>query len=107
MDGQLEAVRQDIRSVQERIIKYEQDLAAAKEARNGEQERLLFQLLVGLQEEKNILLRGQAPGKHCLELVMYLTNLCFHHVPLHSVNDSILWVLLLHMIQKGCLSRLV
>ena len=68
-------VRQDIRSVKDEIVKTKQDLAAAQQAKNGEQERLLFQLLLslnnqlsGLQEEKNILLRGQAPGitKHCL-----------------------------------------
>ncbi|KAL3158676.1 hypothetical protein ABBQ32_011418 [Trebouxia sp. C0010 RCD-2024] len=70
MDGQLEAVRQDIGSVKDKIVKTKQDLAAAKEARNEEQERLFFQLLLslnnqlsGLQEEKNILLRSQAPSQ--------------------------------------------
>ena len=83
MDSQLEAVQRRVRTVEGKIVNTEQDLAAAKEdlaaakaAKNREQERLLFQLLLslnnrlsGLQEEKNILLREQAPGKHCLELV--------------------------------------
>ena len=83
MDSQLEAVRQDIRSVKDELVEIKQDLAAAKKAKNAEQERKLFDLLLslnnqlsglhnqlsGLQEEKKILLRGQAPGKPCLQLV--------------------------------------
>ncbi len=76
MDSQLEAVRQDIGSVKDEVVKTKQDLAAAKEARNGEQERLFFQLLLslnnrlsGLQEKENIILRSQAPSKPCLQLV--------------------------------------
>jgi len=76
MDSQLEAVRQDIRGVKEKIVRTEQNLAAAEQAGNKEKERSLFELLLslnnqlsGLQEKENILLRSQAPGKHCLELV--------------------------------------
>ena len=76
MGSQLEAVRQDIRSVKDELVEIKQDLAAAKKAKNAQQERKLFDLLLclnnqlsGLQEEKNILLRGQAPGKPCLQLV--------------------------------------
>ena len=76
MDGQLEAVRQDIGSVKDKIVKTEQDLAAAKEAKNGDREKSLFDMLLslnnqlsGLQEEKNILLRSQAPSKPCFQLV--------------------------------------
>ncbi len=65
MDGQLEPVRQDIRNVQERIVKYEEKLAAAERAGNMEEEKPLLDLLRGLQEEKNILLRSQAPSKPC------------------------------------------
>ncbi|KAL3144260.1 hypothetical protein ABBQ32_004033 [Trebouxia sp. C0010 RCD-2024] len=68
MESQLEAVRQDIRSVKGKIVDIEQDLAIAKQAKNEEQERKLFDMLLilnnqlsGLQEEKNILLRSQAP----------------------------------------------
>ena len=76
MNGQLEAVRQDIGSVKDDIIKTKQDLAVAEQAGNKDKERLLFDLLLSLnkqlsslQEKEDILLRGQAPGKHCLELV--------------------------------------
>ena len=76
MDSQLEAVQHRVRTVEGRLVKAEQDLAAAKEAKNGEQETKLFDLLLnlntqlsGLQEEKNILLRGQASGNHGLQLV--------------------------------------
>lgn len=81
MEVQLEAVRQEIGSVKVEIVKTKQDLAEAKEARDGELERFYLQLVLtlnnlltlnnqlsGLQEEKNILLRWQAPGKFCLEL---------------------------------------
>ena len=76
MDSQLEAVRQEILEVKGKIAKTEQDLAAAKEAKNGERERKLVDLLLslnnqlsGLQEKENILLRNQAPSKPCLQLV--------------------------------------
>ncbi len=78
MDSQLEAVRHKIPKVEDKIEKIEQELAAAKEAKNGEQERKLFDMLLslnnqlsGLQEEKNILLRSQAPSKPCLWLVHF------------------------------------
>ena len=42
MDSQLEAVRQDIGSVKDEIVKTKQDLAAAKEAKNAESMRANF-----------------------------------------------------------------
>jgi len=76
MDGQLEAVRQDIGSVKDKILAIEQDLAAAKEAKHGEREKSLFDMLLSvnnqllsLQEKENILLRSQAPSKPCFQLV--------------------------------------
>ena len=112
MDGQLEALRQDIGSVKDEIAKTRQDLAAAEQARNNEDKRVLLDLLLNLsklllcrEEQQTILLRRQAPSKHVFSFYM-LACPCSHHVPLYSVNDSILWVLLLHMIQKGFLPRL-
>ena len=79
MEGQLASVRQNIRSVQEQIVKYEQKLAEAERAGNkGVEEEVRFlrgQLLslnnqlLSLQEKENILLRSQAPSKPCLQLV--------------------------------------
>jgi uncharacterized membrane protein YgaE (UPF0421/DUF939 family) len=76
MDGQLKAVRQDIRSVKEEIVQTKQDLAAAKQAQNEEKERSLFELLLSLNnqlliqtEKENILLRGQASSNHRFQLV--------------------------------------
>ena len=79
MEGQLASVRQNIRSVQEQIVKYEQKLAAAEQAGNkGVEEEVRFlrgQLLsfndqlLSLHEKENILLRSQAPSKPCLWLV--------------------------------------
>ena len=76
VDSQLEAVRQEIRNVKDELVEIKQDLAAAKKAKNAEQKQSLLDLLVslnnrlnGLEEAKNILLRIQAPSKHCLELV--------------------------------------
>ena len=78
MDGQLEAVRQDICSVKDKIVKTEQDLAAAKEAKNGEREKSVFDMLLSLNnqllslnEKENILLRSQAPSKPCFQLVRH------------------------------------
>ena len=51
MDSQLEAIQQRVCTVERRLVKAEQDLAAAKEAKNGEQERLLFQLLLSLNNQ--------------------------------------------------------
>ena len=77
MDGQLEAVRQDIGSVKDEIVKTKQDLAATEQAGNKEKERVLLDLLLSLnnqllslQEKENILLRSQAPSKPCLQLVL-------------------------------------
>ena len=76
MDGQLEAVRQDICDVKGKIAKTEQNLAAAEQPGNGDQENIHLQLLLTLntqlstlQEKENILLRSQAPSKPCLQLV--------------------------------------
>lgn len=73
MDGQLEAVRQEIRDVKGKIAKTEQNLA--EHAHNAEKEKSFLDLLLslnnqlsGLQEEKNILLRHQAPSKPYLQL---------------------------------------
>ena len=86
MDSQLEAVQQRVRTVERRLVKAEQDLAAAKEAKTGEHERLLELVLSlnnqlsGLQEERNILLRGQAPGKPCLYLVLACVFMMLHSI---------------------------
>ena len=110
MDGQPEVFRRDVRSVREQILQTRQDLAAAKQAKNGEKEIILSELLLSLykqlltlHEEQNSLLHSQAPGRHCLELV--LAYLCFHHVALHSVNDSVFVLGAIHD-PKGLLSRL-
>ena len=79
MESQWEAVRQDIRSAKHEVVEVKQDLAIAKQADNkggkeevrflrGRLEKLDSQLL-SLNEKENILLRSQAPGKQCLELV--------------------------------------
>ena len=79
MESQLEAVRQDIRSVKDEIVEVKQELAIAKQAGSkgveeevrflrGRLEKLDSQLL-SLNEKENILLRGQASGNHCLQLV--------------------------------------
>lgn len=110
MDGQPEVFRQDMRSVREEILQTRQDLAAAKQAKSGEKEIILSELLLSLYkqllslyEKQNTLLHSQAPGRHCLELV--LAYLCFHQAALLSVNDS---VSVLGAIDdpKGLLSRL-
>ena len=92
MDSQLEALQHRVRTVEGRLVEAEQDLAAAKEAKNGERERKLVDLLLslnnqlsGLQEEKIILLRSKAPSKPCLQLV----HAGSHHVALHSVETRI------------------
>lgn len=85
MDSQLEVVRQDIRDVKGKIAKTEQNLAVAERPGNKTEEDVKFfrgrlekldsqlvslnNLLSGLQEEKNILLRSQALSKPCLQLV--------------------------------------
>lgn len=92
MAGQLEPVRQDIRNVQERIVKYEEKLAAAERAGNKEEEKSLLDLLRGLQEEKNILLRSQAPSKPCF---VHTGLPVFTSFALHSTKKKfrrVLWV---------------
>ncbi|KAA6429048.1 MAG: hypothetical protein FRX49_01158 [Trebouxia sp. A1-2] len=74
MDGQLEAVRQDMRSVKDKIAEVKQGLAVAEHAHNA----LLLSLnnqLLSLQEEKNILLRSQAPTR--LEKFVYIPKILF------------------------------
>ncbi|KAL3161583.1 hypothetical protein ABBQ32_010444 [Trebouxia sp. C0010 RCD-2024] len=70
MDGQLDPVKQDIRNIQERIVRYEQKLAVAEQAGNKEEEKSLINLLSSLQEKENILLRSQAPSQQ-QELVSF------------------------------------
>lgn len=89
MDGQLDPVKQDIRNIQERIVRYEHKLALAEQAGNKEEEKSLINLLSSLQEEKNILLRSQAPSKPCTQLV-HMAYLCSHHFALLLMNNSIL-----------------
>ena len=91
MDGQLEAVGQDNGSVKDDIVKPKQDLAAAQQAGNKENERVLLDLLLSLNnqllslnEQKTILLRRPAPSKHAFSLYM-LAYPCSHHVALHLV----------------------
>ena len=79
MESQLEEVRHRIRKAEDEIVLVKQELAIAKQAGNkggeeevrflrGRLEKLDSQLL-SLNEKENILLRSQAPGKQCLELV--------------------------------------
>ena len=101
MDGQLEPVRQDIGRVKDKIVKTKQDLAVAEQAVYKDKERILFELLLSLNKHPSGL---QENVKHQVSpafSLYILTNMCFHGLPLCSVNDSIFWVLLLHMIQKG------
>ena len=81
MEDELEAAKQDVRSVYKKIAQTEQDLAAAKQAQNKEREKSLSDLLLSLinlltiskklhfslQEQKNISSR-QAPSKHGFSL---------------------------------------
>ena len=72
MDSHLEEVRHRIRKAEVEIVEVKQELAIAKQAgsKGGEEEvRFLRSRLLSLQEEKNILLRSQAPSKPCLWLV--------------------------------------
>ena len=91
MDGQLDPVEQDIRNIQERIVRYEQKLAVAEQAGNKEAEESLInllsgliKLLSGLQEKENVLRRNQTPSKPCLQLVLtglpVSTSFAFHVV---------------------------
>ena len=105
MDSQLEAVRHKIPKVEDKIGNIEQDLATAKQdletakqTNDKEKERFLCDLLLGLnnqlgglnyqlsglQEKENILLRSQAPGEPCLQLLhtglSVLTSFALHSV---------------------------
>ena len=78
-----QSVRHKISRDENKIVKIVEDLATAKQINDKEKERFLCDLLLslnnqlgglnnqlsGLQEEKNILLRSQAPSKPCLQLV--------------------------------------
>ena len=93
MDSQLEAVRQDIHAVKEKVERTERNMTAAEQAGNREKERSLSELLLslnnqlnGLQEKENILLRSQAPSKPCLWLVHAGLP---HHAALHSHVQSL------------------
>ena len=84
MDSQLEAVRQDIGSVKDEIVKTKQDLAAAEQAGNKGKERVLLDLLLSLnnqlpslQDKENILLQNQAPSKSRPSACTYWLT-CFH-----------------------------
>ena len=90
MESLLEAVRQDICSAKDEIVEVKQELAIAKQVGNkgGEEEvrflpRRLEKLdtqLLSLNEKENILLRSQAPGKQCLELMLACDFILLHSV---------------------------
>ena len=88
MESQLEEVRHRIRKAEDEIVEVKQELAIAKQAGNkggeeevrflrGRLEKLDSQLL-SLNEKENILLRSQAPGKQCLELVLACVFILLH-----------------------------
>ena len=88
MESQLEEVRHRIRKAEDEIVVVKQELAIAKQAGNkggeeevrflrGRLEKLDSQLL-SLNEKENILLRSQAPGKQCLELVLACDFILLH-----------------------------
>ena len=88
MESQLEEVRHRIRKAEDEIVEVKQELAIAKQAGNkggeeevrflrGRLEKLDSQLL-SLNEKENILLRSQAPGKQCLELVLACGFILLH-----------------------------
>ena len=88
MESQLEEVRHRIRKAEDEIVLVKQELAIAKQAGNkggeeevrflrGRLEKLDSQLL-SLNEKENILLRSQAPGKQCLELVLASDFILLH-----------------------------
>ena len=98
MNSQLDAVRHRICKAEDEIVKFKQDLAAAEQAGNKAKERVLLDLLlslynqlVSLQEEENILLRSQTPSKFCLQLVYVglrvLTPFALHSAELYQVSD--------------------
>ena len=112
MDSQLEAVRQDIRSVKDKIVEIEQELAIAKQAGNkggeeevrflrGRLEKLDSQVLslnsqvLSLSEKENILLRRQASGNHCFQLV-HAGSLVFSSCCASVMTVYVLWMLLTH-----------
>lgn len=89
MESLLEAVRQDICSAKDEIVEVKQELAIAKQAGKkggGEEARFLRRRLEKLDtqllslNEENILLRSQAPGKQCLELVLACDFILLHSV---------------------------
>ena len=132
VDNELEEVRHRIRKAKVELVEVKQDLAAAKEAKNVEREKSPFDMLLSLnnqllslnnqllslQEKENILLRSQAASKPCLYSLY--SSYMLAHIMLRSIqwkpvwvcikcvsmNDIVLWVLLLNMTHKGCLPRL-
>ncbi len=71
--SQLQAAQQDIHRVSAQIDKAERELAKARADNDSKEVDYLRNSLVELRrqlsslcEEKNILLRAQAPGQHCL-----------------------------------------
>ena len=96
MESQLEAVQHRIRKAEDEIVEIKQELTIAKQAGNkgGEEEvkflrgRLekLDSRLLSLQEEKNTLLRSQAPSKPCFSACMYWLT-CIH-IMLHFIHSG-------------------
>ena len=113
MDGQLEVVKHRICRVDDEILETKHKLAAAKEAKKAEQEKLLLELLLslnmhlnGLQEEKNILLRSQAPSKPCLQLVhtgmLFLSSHMLHFIQPCLRLEGLLLISHMANILVGC-----
>ncbi len=70
---QMQAVQQDINNVKAEIQATKHELDAAEQAEDGAKVDFLRNSLVALhgqlkalREDKNIILRAQAPGQHCL-----------------------------------------
>ena len=86
--SQLQAVQLEISKVSAQIDKAEGELAKARADTDNEEADFLRNGLVelrrqlsALHEEKNIMLRAQAPGQHCLPCQTWLkahTPFCAH-----------------------------
>ncbi len=98
--NQLQAVQQEIESVIKKTVDVEKALAAAELAGDGAKVDFLRKRLEqldkkenSLREEKNILLRAQAPGQHCLPchhlagLPVYI--FCTHRVGAHFPHHAV------------------
>ncbi len=64
--NQLQADQQEIDSVKAEIQQTKQDLAKAKADNDSKEVDFLRKRLEQLDKKENILLRAQAPGRHCL-----------------------------------------